>query len=368
MKKLCLLLALCMLFSAAAGAVRAESGNVYLINRALDLLDSRNYDRVEVRNIFDAYQYNNPGSFSVDGVKCIILERYAPDKEFFISDDDLFEIGATGGDIGEARVFVRLDLMRRLPRKMQAKSLGEANILVFAETMHALESEIVHTEYEGGSGSIPDYLTNAAELAQYLAEHPRRVIGHTYKPLYNLYMMITAYSTTNKTCMISTYQKNPYLLKPNNPRAAAQWDAMKNLGEALKALDATGEGVRSSAAKKALDAAEDVAQRQRNTWKDLISNGDYDTARYSIEKVYWPMAEELAAMDDSEIAAEWYPVIIESRDLAALEFFVSYQDYTGVSLPDETIIDEKLYMGAVDEDWMDGNLDDFVMELVDLAD
>ena len=136
-KLLCAVAAMVFALSPAAAAC-AEAG-LPTINQALQ--QGAEGRRIEVSDRLDGYSVLNEMFEDFNGTfRVLILERKAPAKEFTakkafppFSSDDGFPDDYAGVDIGEARVWLRGDLMQLLPADYRAGSLEEATYLIMAE-------------------------------------------------------------------------------------------------------------------------------------------------------------------------------------------------------------------------------------------
>ncbi len=310
--------------------------------------------RIRVKNSLNAYDPFNGGDLDYDDVRMLIFERRGAEKAFTESDVSCADPSYVPEDLGETELYLRTDMMDLLPSKARASSLNGADLILIAEDMYELESQIIHTEFEdSGADHLPDSLETPEELMAYLAAHPPVIKSRTYKPLFCAYTVICLYSTNNKASAIIDYDYYEYTLECNNEDAMDLWDGIAPLGDLLSILESDDPSSMEDEAAALLDSITLVPEETLESWRDLILDGEYGEAFYSAEDRYWALAGELPGLDDSEDAAEWYPAIIDARDRAALEAFVSFRNYSGVDTPDDVIIAGKLYIGQPDPDWFD---------------
>ena len=123
--------------------------------------------RVEVSDSLEEYDPDNMAEFDFGQFRCVILERHLPEKEFTAYDsgypDNYIENlpdDFTGEDIGQSRVWLRCDLMNRIPAELRAASLEEADVLIIAESQYFLS----------GSISVSDFYSSDDELKAYIDE------------------------------------------------------------------------------------------------------------------------------------------------------------------------------------------------------
>ncbi len=344
-------------------AVPAE--DLPTINEALSAARfSKSGGRVRVQNTLDAYSIDNEGEFDYDGLRFLILERRAPEKAFDESEVSWADALYPPRELGETALYLRLDMMDRLPSDMRASSLMDADLLLIAEDFYELESQIIHTEYENsGAGSIPDDLETPEELMAYLAEHPPVVKSRTYKPLFTAYAFLSLYSTKNKSVTLLDYAYADCTVECKNEAASDQWSLISPLGDLLDLLEWNDPSQLSGDIAAALDNISSVPEDTVDLWTKCVEAGQYGTAAFSVSQSYWELASVLPSLDDSEDAAEWYPKLLEARDRGAFESFVSWCGYSSVDTPDSVIIAEKLYIGQIDPDWMDNALAGTIAEL-----
>ena len=103
-------------------------------------------DKVEVSDNLDIYTIGNPTIEDFGDFKLIILERLYPEKEFTArtyhaplnGDEEGFPDDYEGVDIGKSRVWIRCDLMKKLPLQFRANSMKDADLLLISESEYSL--------------------------------------------------------------------------------------------------------------------------------------------------------------------------------------------------------------------------------------
>lgn len=356
---ICLML-VCLLVTAAC----AEAGTLPTIN---SLLQSNAGKKAEVRDNLDMYGLFNDNFEDINyDFKLIVLQREAPQKEFtarltyppFVSDNG-FEEDFTGVDIGNSRLWLRGDMMAKLPQRYRASSLENATYLIIAEDHYIWDGTISVSDYDNSSdGDLPEF-ADTEEMIQYFLEHPRTVKSITYYPKFGVYSLIMLYEAKTKKSSVIDYTYTSSMRFARNPEASQQWDNMTYISALLDSLDEEA-GVDIQAAENIIGTVEFAPQEKKDLWSSCINAKEYSTARHSVEEYYWAMAAELEGLDDSQENKEYYDLIIRDRNRTALELFVSFCDYSGFDRSVDSIESSGDYIAAPDYDWMETHLQETV--------
>lgn len=351
---ICLLIALSFVMTASASVDFLPS-----IDLALKLY----HTKIEVGDNLDEYRPDN-GEFSelTDDIKMLILQRQVPQKEFTakvsyppFSDDDGFDEDFEGVDIGKSRIWLRADLMSRLPDYLRADSLEDATYLLIAEDYYVWDGTISVVDYkDGGVSYLPDF-ESTEEMVQYFIEHPKEVKSRTYYPKFGAYTFVTLYEVSTKRNMFWDLKLTSSRRFARNPEASALSENMSYLDDLLDAL-ADGSGLTASDMLATINKLEFIPQSKIDLWNSCIKADEYTTAQNSVEDYYWAMAADLRDLDSSLDNQEKYDLIIRSRDRTALRFFVNFCDYSGFDRSISSIESSRDYIASPDYDWMEQTL------------
>ncbi len=357
---LVLTIALACFFSAGA-----EDSYLPSIN---DLLQAGLTDgRFEVGDDLDAYSvFNGELSALEDDFIFLILQRDAPLKEFTaetvyppFSDSDGFPDDYEGVDIGTGRLWLRADLMQKVPPAFIAPSLEDANYLIIADNIYLLGGSLCVTNFSGGGNEeMPEFET-VEEMAEYLQTHQKEVESMTYYPKFSAYTIIALYETKTKNVSFINANYIPATRFARNPEASDQWSDMSLLLSLLSALD-EGEGVDTGAADSLLESMDFVPDDKKSLWDSCIRAGEYATAAFNVTDYFWSMAGDLRDLDPSESNRSNYDLIIESKNTALLQWFVSFCDYAGFDRSISSIESSGEYIASLDEEWTEASLQEFL--------
>lgn len=359
MKKL-LCLCICLMLTGLLAAAGAETASLPTINEAL--LTGKG--GTEVCDDLSAY---DPLSDTIPVIdkdfRLIILQREMPLKEFTAKTDyppfeneDGFDDDFVGVDIGSPRVWLRNDLMERLPEQFRASSLEDATYLIIAENLYVWDGTVSTCDYkENENLDLPEF-SSADEMAAYFAEHPKTVESITYYPKFCAFTLVSLYETETKRCSNFDYTVTSAMRFARNPDAGTKREEMSVTAGILDALD---EGMITDA-KKAIEEAGFVSQGQKDRWTSSIDAGDYAAASSSLTEYYWAMATDLRDLDPSSENRENYNLIITAQNRQALDLFADYCDYYGFDRSISSIEESGDYIAAPDYDWMVGALDEAV--------
>lgn len=360
MKKLffciCLILAVC--FSAA---VCAEADLLPSIDEVL--LGGLPEQKTEVRDNLDRYySLGEPLEGLGNNFRFLILQREAPVKEFTakkvyppFSNSDGFDEDFTGVDIGKSRVWLRTDLMARIPEDFRASSLEDATHLIMAENVYEWSGTVSVSDFKDSpDGELPEF-KDAEEMAEYLSTHQRTVESITYYPKFCAYSLVVFYETRTGKSMVYDYLYTAAKRFARNPEAGDQWYNMTCLSDLLGLLG--GETAADpQAVKSAVGSFGFVPEEEKNVWLAYVDSGAYSAAYTAIEEYFWTMAGELKNLDPSSENREYYDLIIRDKNIAALSLFVNYCDYSGFDRSVSSIESSGDYIASPDYEWMEQTL------------
>lgn len=348
---------------------RAETGLLPTIDSVLQSGQS-NAGKIEVSDNLDAYVSFGESFTNFDyDLKILFLQREAPQKEFTaktvyppFSDTDGFDENFSGVDIGNSRLWLRVDLMDQIPSYFCAGSLEEANYLIVAENFYEWDGTISVTDFaDREEKDLPEF-KDANEMMLYFIEHPRKVESITYYPKFGVYSLITMYETKTKKSLFwsHTYTSSMYFAR--NPAASLQWYNMTCIADLLDAVNEEF-GVDAQYAKSLIESIDFVPQGKKDIWTSCIDAEEYSTAYHSITEYYWSMVLELKDLDPSQENKENYDLIIKDRNRTALSYFVNFCDYSGFDRSISSIEESKDYIATPDYSWMEEELKELVQTL-----
>ena len=359
MKKiLCICLCLVLVLLTASEALAADK-----LPSIDSVLKKGTKKKVEVKDDLSAYSIDNATFSSLSGtIKLLILERRASSKKFTslkkeapVSEEDGFPDGYKGKDSGKARIWVRGDLMAKVPARYRAKSLKDATYILMAETQYIHSSTLMHYTYEQSFYTNPPEFETTAEMIAYFAMRQPVLESITFYPMFDAYSMVTMYQVKTKKRALYDYKQTKTKDFTRNPDAAQQWENMGQVMKLMRALESD-EGVNASAVKKTISNMSFVPKKQKSVWTACIDGGEYDTALSSVTGYYWNMAKKLKSMDKDEKHQADYDLIISDRDTIALNYYVKYCNYSGLEKTIEEIKESKEYLAKPDTKWLEKKL------------
>lgn len=348
-----------------SSACADDLGRLLSIDEALQTMTSES-GRTQVSDDLSEYDPDNMGEFDFNDVKIVILERRAPEKEFSAYDSGypfhyVSELpdDYQGVAIGSSQVWLRCDLMNRLPVYMRASSMGEADIILIAETQYVLSGSVSVSSYkESDSKTIPEFDT-IEEMEAYINSHRPVVEKITYYPKFAVYTLLNLYSPSTKKCEVYDYTVSLPIRFAKNPEAQDFWDEMETLSTVIHCIE---DGERESTDIDELFSELElfIPEGKTTLWKTCLENEEYMTTAYSMREYYWGMAEELMELDNDPNHQGNYKLIIDAKDMNALAGFVDLCQYSGVDKSIEMIRLRKEYLGTPDYMWLEEELNKFV--------
>ena len=358
MKRIFSCIAVFILLLATASAANADTAKLPAIDEILS--SGSEGGKVEVSDNLDAYSPLNDSFEDIDhDIKILFLEREGPEKEFTekkvyppFGDSDGFSDDFMGVDIGKSRVWLRTDLMNRIPEYFRATSLKDATYLLMAETMYMWGGTLIVSDFKNDIDETPPVFDTIEEMEEYMRTHQRVITSQTYYPVFASFSFISLYDTQTKN--VSYFDVNYTEAKyfGRNREASEQWNKMISLYEIIEALDEN-KKVNPSAAKQKIEELEFIPEGKASLWISCIDAEEYSTAAYSIADYFWSMAEDLKNLDPAEDNRKNYDLIISEKNINTLANFVDFCDYSGFEKPISTIRAQKEYLAGPDAAWME---------------
>ncbi len=337
------------------------------IDQVLTELEHMN-GKVEVSDDLSSYAIQFVDDMDFGDFRIIILEREMPEKEFTAVDSgypDHFMEGLPddfiGKDIGKERVWVRCDLMNRLPEEVKAESLKDADLLLIGENDYLSGGYLsIMTYDENSNEQMPDFET-VEEIDEYLATHQKKIIAVTYYPKFSCYTDVNLYNIKTKECVLIDYVYAPAKRFARNPEASDHWEDMNDLDgfiSDLKAQEKSEEELSTI-----IDGFSFVPENRRTIWQACLKEKDVETCIVSAEMQYWMMAEQLPEIDLDERHRESYRLILDDKNKSILERYVEYCDYSGFDTAVSDIGEKKEYIAHPDKAWLEDAFDRVIDEL-----
>lgn len=322
-------------------------------------------DKIEISNQFDDYSLENePFEEFNNDIKVLILQREAPQKKFTakkfyppFSDTDGFPDDFNGVDIGTTRVWLRSDLMKKIPSEFRATSLENATYLIIAENLYLFEGTLVVSDFKSDNDEPLPEFESAEEMAEYFLEHPRKVDSMTYYPKFAAYSFVTWFDKKTKKCSLWDYNYYPAKRFARNPEASDHWENMTYLLTLYSKLN-DNSSIDPDSIIDMIEELDFVPEDKRNIWVSCIKAKEYGTVSYSINDFFWNMAKDLAGLDSDAEHKQNYEMIIKDQNALALSQYVNYCDYSGFDRSINSIEFTKEYISSPDPEWMESVLKD----------
>lgn len=361
---LCCLLCI-LLISTFISISSAESSKLPTINSLL-LLGNKN--KTEVSDSLDNYIPLTSDTFEEINYdfKIIILQREAPKKEFTekieyppFTDSDAFDDDFNGIDIGKSRLWLRGDLMAKIPSYFRADSLEDATYLIIAETYYLLDGSVSYMNYKNSEDTDLPEFKDADEMATYFMLHPKTIESMANYPKFGVFTMINLYETATKKSTIWNYTYTQSTRFARNPEASDQWANMNYLTDLLDALNFES-GMDLYKAEEIIESIDFIPDNKKSFWSACIDAQEYSSLTNSITDYYWDMAEKLKSMDPSSENKDNYNLIIKGRNYIAMSYFVNYCDYSGFDRSIDSIGSSGDYIATPDYEWMENALQETI--------
>ena len=364
MKRILCCLFCILLFSAIVSTAGADSSQLPTINSLLKLGST---EKIEVSDNVDNYIPFKETFEEIEyDFKILILQREAPRKEFTekkeyppFTDSDAFGDDFNGIDIGESRLWLRGDLMARIPSYFHAESLEDATYLIIAETYYLLDGSVSYVNYKNSDNTDLPEFKNADEMAAYFMLHPKTIESMAHYPKFGAFTIISLYETATRRQSIWDYTYTKSTRFARNPEASDQWENMNYLTDILDALN-NESGMDLSRAEKIIESIDFIPESKKSFWTTCIDAQEYSSLTNSVTDYYWDMAEELKNLDPSTENRDNYDLIIKDRNSIALSYYVNYCDYSGFERSIDSIGSSGDYIATPDYEWMEKALQETV--------
>lgn len=360
---LCGLLCILMIstFVSVAGA---DSGNLPAINSLLQLGST---EKTEVSDVLDDYMpFNETFDEIENDIKIIVLQREAPKKEFTekteyppFTGSGGFDDDFDGIDVGKSRLWLRGDLMARMPSYFIADSLEDATYLLIAETYYILDGSVSYVNYKNQEDTDLPEFKDADEMTDYFMLHPRTIESMTHYPKFGAFSIVSLYETATRRKTILDFHYTQSMRFAQNPDACDQWGNMSSLADILDALN-NESGMDVGKAAETIESIDFVPDDKKSFWTACIDAKEYSSLNSSVTDYYWTMAEELKGLDPSAENRKNYDLIINDRNAVALSYFVNYCDYAGFNRTIDSIESSGDYIADPDYEWMETTLQETV--------
>lgn len=285
--------------------------------------------RIPLSDDFSAYDCLTEGGYIAGEGKIIILQREGPEKEFsrssFPYPDDY-----RGEDKGAEKVWLRADLMSRIPGHLRAASAEEAETIIMAESYY---------EYTG--------------CMEQDAESISGMNYDEYKPLFSAFNAVRLYSVSNKGGQTVQLEQYRYPELSADPEADDLWrslEVLRQLGEAMQLKSATERTRTALQCLEWLDFYETLPLSVRDRLFNLLLEGETEALGSMCTQIFWSAAKQFAELDpDYE---QEFSEIIGRQSYEELAALVEEREYNRVTLTYTEIQDRKAYMGTPDPERM----------------
>ena len=318
-----------MLFLTAFGAYAEGAEQGVSLGEALGMMENEDCpDRILLTDDFSRFAPLNMNGGEIEAYgKALILRREAPLKKFttltIAPEGDYI-----GEDDGETKVYLCVDLMKRLPEENRAASVEEADVVLMAETAYI---------YAGGVSIAPKN-TAPTQGMSYL-DAIQLISQFKFYPFYWGIFQISLYDYENGA--VSLWQRDVF-----DPGEVRSWPEMDDMLKQMKEWAAMGEAAKAAGLNGALEYwlnnGGEVAEEDVMT---LLEAADVPGA--CTEK-YWALAGEMASTD--ALRGGEYSALITKRDAAGFEKLAGGAGYGKVSKTAQEIREAKDYLGVVSPD------------------
>lgn len=351
--RICLLALVMMIVSVFGGAAYAEG---VALEEALGQVGSGE-GLVRLSDDFSKYDYYSSPVYTGNEGKYVVLYRVGPEKEFTISDEP-FADSFNGVDIGEAEVYLDLDMMAKIPEEHRATTVEEIGNIIMFESFYLHNGTIISTSSLSGSDSgpskigliaamqgedVPDEELPEEEEEEYVSEYKAVFIGVAVAALYN--------AEDGSSCSFQS-QTFPYAEMRSNPEASTISDTLYLLADVYNAClsedyDALSGSVEILTLNAELDEAH-VTAMDEMLYADTMDYGAF--FEYTVDMI-WEYAAQLREADKKN--GDYYGQVIEQQSLNGLFYLLANCDYNSVEKADFLIKMNKDYLGKIDLSCMD---------------
>ena len=291
--------------------------------------------RIPLSDDFSAYDCYSDGQYIPNDGKILILQREGPEKEYsrssFPYPDDY-----RGEDKGTAKVWLRADLMSRIPEQLRAATAGEAETIIIAES------------YYLWTGTMES-----------LAESISGMNYNEYRPLFYAINDVMLYSCENKGGQSIIWEEYCYPEMRDDPDSAALWNAVRSLNEMIAYTQEESKSERFSLLTQYLEILYEYETMPFSALERMYAlclSDDMEEIRRICTDTLWRKAEEFITLDPDY--AEEFSAVIEKRDYEELEELVVSRDYSHVAMTDEEILIRKAYMGTPDPERLESLIEE----------
>ncbi|MBQ2957618.1 MAG: hypothetical protein IJE08_14305 [Clostridia bacterium] len=299
--------------------------------------------RIPLSDDFSEYDCYSDGEYIAGSGKILILQREGPEKEYsrssFPYPDDY-----RGEDKGKAKVWLRADLMNRIPEDRRASTTEEAETIIMAESYYEYTGCAV-SEAESISGMNYD----------------------EYRPLFSAFNGVRLYSIENKGGLTIVSEQYRYPELCADPESVSLWmslDYLRQMNEAMQ-LDTSKERFDEAVrCLEWLDFYETLPLSVRDRLFNLLMEDDAEALSRMCTNLIWSMAEEFAELDPDY--ADEFTQIIRKQSFEELASLVDEREYDRVTLTVSEILIRRAYMGTPDPERMTVLIDEALSFLDDV--
>ena len=291
--------------------------------------------RIPLSDDFSGYDCFSDGEYIADSGKILILQREGPEKEYsrstFPYPDDY-----RGEDKGTAKVWLRTDLMSRIPEHRRAATAEEAETIIMAESYYQWTSTM---ESQGESISGMNY--------------------DEYRPLFCAFNEVRLYSRENKGGQTVIWEEYCYPEMRDDPESAALWSVIGTLKEMTELTQSELKGEQFQTFTYYLDILDGYGALPRSALERLYElglDGDTEEIRDICTDTLWKKAQEFITLDPDY--AEEFSAVVDKKSYEALEELVVSRDYSNVALTDSEILIRKAYMGTPDPEGLESLIEE----------
>lgn len=321
--------------------------DAWTLNEALKMVGTEQAaalnGRIPLSDDFSAYDCYSDGEYIAGSGKILILQREGPEKEFsrssFPYPDDY-----RGEDKGTAKVWLRADLMNRIPEDRRASTTEEAETIIMADTYYQMTATLGS---EGKSISGMNY--------------------DEYHPLFCALHDIRLYSCENKGAQSIVWEEYCYPELRAYPEADDLWLAIAAIESMLETAHTEPDSERLESLIFCLDNLYFYEALPLSVLDRLYENcidGDTEEIIKACTDALWGRAAEFMELDPDY--AEEFSQIITAQDYDALEKLIFTLDYSAIDLTDSEMIDRRAYMGTPDPERMTALIDEALSFLDDV--
>lgn len=296
--------------------------------------------RIPLSDDFSGYDCFSGGEYIADSGKILILQREGPEKEYsrstFPYPDDY-----RGEDKGTAKVWLRADLMSRIPEHRRAATAEETETIIMAESYYEYTGCTV-MEAESISGMNYD----------------------EYRPLFSAFNDVRLYSCEDKGGQSIVMEQYRYPELCADPEAVRLWRGLGYLREMTEAMKPENAGDRSETVLNCLewiDFYETLPLSVRDRLFNLMLEEETEALGRMCTNLIWSTAKEFVQLDPDY--AEEFSAIIEKQSYEELEALVGEREYDRINLTDTEILARKAYMGTPDPERLESLIEEALIFL-----